>query len=114
LKGDIYLGIRSQPLFVELYTLIEAAKLTDVEPQAWLANAVARLQNHPAKYIDELLPWNWRTDHAGSIRRILNHTWSNLRLSRDTQYRIKVWILEDAQAEWGTSKFPWRSRVLSA
>jgi transposase IS66-like protein len=74
LKGDIYLGIRSQPSFVERCTLIGAAKLTDVEPQAWLANALARLQNHPAKYIDELLPWNRRSDHAGGIRRILNHT----------------------------------------
>ena len=43
-----------------IYTLIETAKLNDVDPQAWLANVLARLQDHPAKRIDELLPWNWQ------------------------------------------------------
>jgi transposase len=27
---------------------------------AWLADVLARLQDHPAKRIDELLPWNWK------------------------------------------------------
>src|ERR1700730_14626860 len=40
-----------------MYTLVETAKLNDVDPQAWLADALARLQDHPAKRIDELLPW---------------------------------------------------------
>jgi len=43
-----------------LYTLIATAKLNDVDPQAWLADVLARLQDHPAKRIHELLPWNWR------------------------------------------------------
>lgn len=43
-----------------IYTLIETAKLNDVDPLAWLADMLARLQDHPAKRIDELLPWNWR------------------------------------------------------
>ena len=43
-----------------IYTLIETAKLNDVDPQAWLADVLARLQDHPAKRIDELLPWNWK------------------------------------------------------
>jgi len=47
-----------------IYTLIETAKLNDVDPQAWLADILARLQDHPAKRIDELLPWNWKRDHA--------------------------------------------------
>jgi transposase len=42
-----------------IYTLIETAKLNDVDPQAWLADVLARLQDHPARRIDELLPWNW-------------------------------------------------------
>jgi transposase len=41
-----------------IYTLIETAKLNDVDPLAWLAHGLARLQDHPAKRIDELLPWN--------------------------------------------------------
>ncbi|WP_147156716.1 transposase domain-containing protein [Reyranella soli] len=40
--------------------MIETAKLDDVDPVAWLADVRARLQDHPAKRIDELLPWNWR------------------------------------------------------
>jgi transposase len=43
-----------------LYTLIETAKLNDVDPQAWLADMLARLQDHPARRIAELLPWNWK------------------------------------------------------
>jgi transposase len=43
-----------------IYTLIETAKLNDVDPLAWLADGLARLQDHPARQLDELLPWNWR------------------------------------------------------
>jgi transposase len=42
--------------------LIQIAKLNDVDPQAWLADVLARLQDHPAKRIDELLPWNWKSE----------------------------------------------------
>ena len=45
-----------------IYTLIETAKLNDIDPQAWLADVLARLQDHPAKRIDELLPWNWKRE----------------------------------------------------
>ena len=43
-----------------IYTLIETAKLSDVDPQAWLTDVLARLQDHPARRIAELLPWNWK------------------------------------------------------
>ena len=43
-----------------IYTLIETCKLNDVDPRAWLADVLARLPDHPAKRIDELLPWNWK------------------------------------------------------
>jgi len=43
-----------------IYTLVETAKLNDVDPQAWLTDVLARLQDHPAKRIDEFLPWNWK------------------------------------------------------
>ena len=42
-----------------LYSLIVTAKLNDVDPQAWLADVLARIAGHPASRIDELLPWNW-------------------------------------------------------
>jgi transposase len=44
-----------------IYTLIESAKLNDIDPQAWLADVLTRLHDHPAKRIDELLPWNWKS-----------------------------------------------------
>jgi len=43
-----------------IYTLIATAKLNNVDPQAWLADVLARLPDHPAKRIHQLLPWNWR------------------------------------------------------
>jgi transposase len=43
-----------------IYTLVETAKLNDVDPQAWLTDVLERLQDHPARRIDELLPWNWK------------------------------------------------------
>jgi transposase len=43
-----------------MYTLIETAKLNDVDPRAWLADVLARIADHPASRIDELLPWRWK------------------------------------------------------
>lgn len=42
-----------------IYTLIQTARLNDVDPQAWLADVLTRLPDHPAKRIEELLPWQW-------------------------------------------------------
>jgi transposase len=43
-----------------MYSLIVTAKMNDVDPQAWLADVLARIADHPANRLDELLPWNWR------------------------------------------------------
>ena len=43
-----------------MYSLIVTAKLNNVDPQAWLADVLARIAEHPVQRIDELLPWNWR------------------------------------------------------
>ena len=43
-----------------MYSLIVTAKLNDIDPQAWLADMLARIAEHPAHRLDELLPWNWR------------------------------------------------------
>ena len=42
------------------YTLIETAKLSGVDPQAWLADTLARIPDHKINRIDDLLPWNAR------------------------------------------------------
>jgi len=49
-----------------IYTLIATAKLNDIDPQAWLADVLARLPDHPAKRIHQLLPWNWRPQSAAA------------------------------------------------
>ena len=43
-----------------MYSLIVTAKMNDIDPQAWLADVLARIAEHPAHRIDDLLPWNWR------------------------------------------------------
>ena len=40
-------------------TLIMTAKLNDIDPQAWLADVLARINDHPVHRLDDLLPWNW-------------------------------------------------------
>ncbi len=46
-----------------MYSLIVTAKLNDVDPQAWLADVLARIADHPSHQLDELLPWNWAAQH---------------------------------------------------
>jgi hypothetical protein len=43
-----------------IYLLIESAKLTGLNPQHYIADVLARIADHPARRIAELLPWNWR------------------------------------------------------
>lgn len=45
-----------------MYTLIGTAKLNDIDPQAWLADVLARIADIPQNRLHELLPWNWRRD----------------------------------------------------
>ena len=46
------------------YTLIETAKLNDVDPQAWLTWVLAQIADHMINRIDELLPWRYTTQAA--------------------------------------------------
>lgn len=41
-------------------SLIDTAKMNDVDPQAWRADVLTRIAEHPVHGLDELLPWNWR------------------------------------------------------
>jgi transposase len=43
-----------------MYTLIASAKLNNIDPEAWLADVLRRISDHPASRLHELLPWNWR------------------------------------------------------
>ncbi|MFL9828701.1 IS66 family transposase [Rhodoplanes sp. SY1] len=42
-----------------MYTLIQTARLNDVDPQAWLADVLARINDHAIRDLAALLPWNW-------------------------------------------------------
>ena len=43
-----------------MYTLIQTARLNDVDPQAWLADVLARINDHNIQTLDQLLPWYWK------------------------------------------------------
>jgi hypothetical protein len=43
-----------------MYTLIVTARMNDIDPQAWLADVLARLPDMPVSRVHELLPWNWK------------------------------------------------------
>ena len=43
-----------------MFTLIETAKLNAIDPQAWLADVLGRINDHQITRLAELLPWNWK------------------------------------------------------
>ena len=43
-----------------MLTLVQTAKLNDVDPQAWIADVLARIADHKINDLAALLPWNWR------------------------------------------------------
>jgi hypothetical protein len=47
-----------------LYTLIYTARLNDVDPQAWLADVLARIADHRIADLAALLPWRWAAETA--------------------------------------------------
>jgi hypothetical protein len=47
-----------------IYTLIQTARLNDVDPQAWLADVLARINDHNIQSLDQLLPWNWKHERT--------------------------------------------------
>nr|WP_186009673.1 IS66 family transposase [Roseibium album] len=40
-------------------TLLNTAMLNDVDPQAWLADVLARIAETPVSRVEGLVPWNW-------------------------------------------------------
>lgn len=54
------------------YTLVETARMNDVDPEAWLAWVLERLPDHKINRIDELMPWEWeRTRQPGNLPEVL-------------------------------------------
>ncbi len=50
-----------------VYSLITTAKMNGIDPQAWLADVLDRIANHPAHRLDELMPWNWTARPAATV-----------------------------------------------
>jgi transposase len=42
-----------------VYTIVESAKMSGINPQAYLADVLERIADHPIHKIDALLPWLW-------------------------------------------------------
>ena len=40
--------------------MIVTAKMNDIDPQAWLADVLARMPNMRVSQLTDLLPWNWK------------------------------------------------------
>jgi hypothetical protein len=53
-----------------MYTLIASARLNGVDLQAWLADVLARTNDHKVADLAELLPWRWAAERE---RRRLAH-----------------------------------------
>jgi transposase len=51
-------------------TLIQTAKLNNVEPLAWLTDVLRRMVSGQTKrnQLDTLLPWNWK--QQGDVARV--------------------------------------------
>ncbi len=49
-----------------IFTLIETCKLNDVDARTWLADVLARIADHPASKVADLLPWNWKTGEGAA------------------------------------------------
>jgi len=58
-KNHLFMGSASGGRAAAIaYTLIETARLNDVDPQAWLAQILDRIPDYKINRIDELLTWN--------------------------------------------------------
>lgn len=71
-----------------LYTLIKTVKLNGIDPQAWLTDVLARLLDHPARRIDDLLPWNCPPLSAPSDRRLTSRRDHDRSLHRRRTFNI--------------------------
>jgi IS66 C-terminal element len=55
----------------DIYTLIQTAKLNDVDPQAWLADILSKIVETPQSRPSELLPWNWTDGRLSRAARLI-------------------------------------------
>lgn len=51
-----------------MYSTIGTAKLNDIDPQAWLADVIARISDLPVSRLPELLPWQWKSLQKANVK----------------------------------------------
>jgi transposase len=60
-KNRLFMGSKAGDKYVAMaYTLIETAKMNEVNPEAWLASVLERTQDHPANRMGDLMPWAYQ------------------------------------------------------
>jgi hypothetical protein len=42
--------------------------LNNIDPQAWLADVIARIADLPVSSFPELLPWNWKPMQKTTVK----------------------------------------------
>ena len=64
-KSHLFAGSdRGAKRWATICSLVETAKLNQVEPYTYLADVLQRIiDDHPVNRLDELLPWNWKTQN---------------------------------------------------
>jgi len=52
-------------------TLIQSAKMNNVDPMAWLTDVLERIVSGQTKSheLQDLLPWNWRSFETGHLNK---------------------------------------------
>src|SRR3546814_10532904 len=65
-----------------IYSLIETARLNDLDPQAYLTDVIARIGPHPARQLTDLLPHNWRAEeHTSELQSLIRISYAVLCLT---------------------------------
>ena len=60
-KNRLFMGSKAGGKSVAIaYMLIETAKMNEVNPEAWLAWVLERIQDHPVNRMHDLLPWAYQ------------------------------------------------------
>ena len=49
-------------VLADAMTVIETAKLSGLNPEAYLADILGRIRLHDPKRLDDLLPWTWKAE----------------------------------------------------
>jgi hypothetical protein len=55
-------------ILADAMTVIETAKLSGLNPEAYLTDILGRIRTHDPRRLDELLPWMWKA-HRDAARK---------------------------------------------